>query len=137
MSNDLNQREVAYIFCKQCGIIVPYLVWYKRKGRNQPNWDHCKDCIATPRKLEISIHPKLGRIECHPYTGELNELWQPINAVGDLYLPGERICKHSDCVNEEHILNPKLKTISDVDRVLGLWEIQEFTRRRKVSNGRS
>jgi len=132
MSKDLEQRESGYIFCNQCGIIIPYLVWYKRKSRNQASWDHCKDCIATPRKVEVSIHPSLGRIECIPYVGEVNESWQPINAVGDLYLPGERICGHKDCVNRNHILKPEPKTVSDLDLLLGLAEIQDFNRKARA-----
>jgi hypothetical protein len=123
------ESDAGYIFCRQCGIIIPYDVWYKRKFRNNANWDHCRDCIATPRKTEISIHPSLGRIECVPYDGEVNELWQPINAVGDLYLPGERICGHKDCVNKNHILPPEDKTVSDLDLLLGLIEIQDFNKR--------
>jgi hypothetical protein len=133
MSNNQDRHEFRFILCKQCGIIIPYIVWYKRKTRNQTSWDHCKDCIAIPRKTEITIHPTLGRIECHPYTGEVNESWQPIDGVGDLYLPGARICGHSDCVNEKHIQKPEVKTISEIDRILGLHEIQDFNRRRKTA----
>jgi len=52
------------------------------------------------------LHPILGNIECHPYDGELDELWRPINAVGDLYRPGERLCGHKDCINSNHIITP-------------------------------
>jgi hypothetical protein len=126
MSKDVDQRDSGYIFCRQCGIIISYEVWYKRKIRNRDNWDHCRDCIATPRKIEVTFHPSLGRIECVPYVGEVNELWQPINAVGDLYLPGERICGHKDCVNKNHIRQPEPKTVSDLDLLLGMIEIDDF-----------
>jgi hypothetical protein len=132
MPKDSVQRQTDYIFCKQCGIIVPYITWYTRKLRGQTNWDHCRDCIATPRKIEISIHPSLGRIECVPYVGEVNDSWQPINAVGDLYLPGKRICGHSDCVNLEHIEQDHKKTISDLDLLLGLIEIQDYNRKART-----
>lgn len=128
MSSELD-AGTNFIFCKQCGIIITYEVWYKRKVRNRDNWDHCRDCNATPRKVEVSIHPSLGRIACVPYVGEVNENWQPINAVGDLYLPGERICGHKDCVNSNHILPPETKTVSDIDLLLGLVEIQDFNKR--------
>jgi hypothetical protein len=125
MSNDLIQQQTAYIFCKQCGIIIPYLVWYKRKSRNRADWDHCKDCNATPKKVEVFVHPSLGRIACCPYVGEVNDLWQPINAVGDLYLPGKRICGHSDCVNTNHIEKPEPKTISNFDLLLSSVEVRK------------
>lgn len=129
MSKDSLSLESNYIFCRQCGIIVSYYVWFKRKTRNRPDWDHCKDCIATPKKIESSIHPSLGRIECIPYTGEVNDLWQPINAVGDLYMPGERICGHKDCVNAKHIKETEKRTISNLELLLGLIEIQDFNKR--------
>ena len=125
MSNDLIQQQTAYIFCKQCGIIIPYLVWYKRKVRNRPDWDHCKDCNATPKKVEVTVHPSLGRIACVPYLGEVNEQWQPINAVGDLYLPGERICGNKDCVNKNHILPPEDKTVSEIDLLFSSVEVRK------------
>ena len=129
MPKVIEKPDTSYIFCRQCGIIITYEVWYKRKIRNRENWDHCRDCIATPKKVEVFVHPSLGRIACVPYVGELNELWQPINAVGDLYLPGERICGHKDCVNTNHILKPEPKTVSDLDLLLGLIEIQDLNKR--------
>jgi len=132
MSKDLDRPETSFIFCRQCGMIISYEVWYKRKIRNNHNWDHCRDCIATPRKVEVSVHPSLGRIECIPHVGEVNESWQPLNAVGDLYLPGLRICGHKDCVNRNHIRQPEPKTISDLDLLLGLAEIQDFNRKARA-----
>jgi hypothetical protein len=121
--------ETNFILCKQCGIIVPYGIWYKRKIRNKPDWDHCTDCNAKPKTKEISIHPSLGRIECLPYTGELNDLWQPINAIGDLYLPGERICGKSDCVNKAHIRKIEKPVVDSMDLLLGLIEAQDANKK--------
>jgi hypothetical protein len=110
-------------------MIIPYQIWYKRKIRNNSKWDHCSDCTAEPVKKEISIHPSLGRIECIPYLGEVNDLWQPINAVGDLYLPGERLCGKSDCINLDHIRQPEPKTVDPVELILALSEIRQAHRK--------
>jgi len=132
MPKVLEKPDTSYIFCRQCGIIISYEVWYKRKIRNRDNWDHCKDCNATPKKVEVFVHPTLGRIACVPYLGEVNELWQPINAVGDLYLPGKRICGHKDCVNSAHILKPEPKVLSDLEILLSLIEIQDFNKKARA-----
>ena len=134
MSKVLDKPETSYIFCKQCGIIISYEVWYKRKVRNRDNWYHCRDCIATPKKTEVFIHPSLGRIACVPYVGEVNEQWQPINAVGDLYLPGERICGHKDCVNTKHILKPEPKVYSEIDLLLSSVEVRKKHEKKEKVN---
>lgn len=42
-------------------------------------------------------------MDCTPYTGELDDLWRPITETGELYLPGNRLCGHKDCINPDHI----------------------------------
>jgi hypothetical protein len=121
--------ETNYIFCDNCGQIIPYSTWAKRKKRAKANWRECLDCTSKPVRAIIWNHPVLGKLYCHPYDGELNELWQPINAVGDLYRPGERICGYKDCVNSNHIKPFEKKTISDQDLFWGLVEAQAINKK--------
>ena len=120
------------MFCDRCGQIIPKSTWEKAKSRNKPDWDHCQDCKATPKQKLIVNHPILGKIECIPYTGELDELWRPINAVGDLYKPGERICGHKDCINSRHIITPPKPVVSDLDIILMSSEIRQQDKRART-----
>jgi hypothetical protein len=113
------------MFCERCGQIIPKTTWVKNKERNRLNWDHCQDCKAVAQRVFAWKHPILGNIFCHPYTGEVDELWRPINAVGDLYMPGERLCGFKDCVNRNHVIKPAKKTVSDMDLILMSSEIRQ------------
>jgi hypothetical protein len=122
--------ETSYIFCEQCGQIITYEVWTRRKQRGRDDWKECSDCRAVPIRQIMWNHPALGRIHCQPHQGELDENWNPINAVGDLFRPGNRICGYKDCVNNKHIIQPEPKTISDEDLFWTLVEAQKLNRKR-------
>ena len=132
LDNSTNIFNEGDIFCVRCGQIVPRTTWEKAKSRNKPDWDHCQDCKATPRQCIKWLHPILGKIECHPYDGEVDELWRPINAVGDLYRPGERLCGHKDCINSRHIVAPPKPVISDIERILMSSEIRRQDKRART-----
>ena len=132
LDNSTNIFNEGDMFCVRCGQIVPNTTWEKAKSRCKPDWDHCQDCKATPRRTIAWKHPILGNIFCHPYTGELDELWRPINAVGDLYKPGERLCGHKDCVNSRHIVAPPKPVISDIERILMSSEIRQQDKRART-----
>jgi len=123
--------ETGYIFCLQCGQIISYEAWTRRKARGRSDWKECADCRAVPSRAIMWTHPALGRITCFPYRGELDDNWNPINAVGDLYRPGERICGHKDCVNTKHIIEPQPKTVSDDDLFWGLVETQSVNKKNR------
>jgi len=125
LDNSTNIFNEGDMFCDRCGQIIPKSTWEKAKSRNKPDWDHCQDCKATPKQKLVVNHPILGRIECIPYTGELDELWRPINAVGDLYKPGERLCGHKDCINSRHIITPPKPVVSDLDMILMSSEVRQ------------
>lgn len=125
LDNSTNIFNEGDMFCERCGQIIPKSTWEKAKSRNKPDWDHCQDCKATPKQKLVVNHPILGKIECIPYTGELDELWRPINAVGDLYKPGERLCGHKDCINSRHIVAPPKPVVSDLDMILMSSEIRQ------------
>jgi hypothetical protein len=132
LDNSTNIFNEGDMFCERCGQIIPKSTWEKAKSRNKPDWDHCQDCKATPKQRLVVNHPILGRIECIPYTGELDELWRPINAVGDLYKPGERICGHKDCINSRHIITPPKPVVSDLDMILMSSEIRQQDKRART-----
>jgi hypothetical protein len=132
LDNSTNIFNEGDMFCDRCGQIIPKSTWEKAKSRNKPDWDHCQDCKATPKQRLIVNHPILGKIECYPYDGELDELWRPINAVGDLYKPGERLCGHKDCINSRHIIAPPKPVITDIERILMSSEIRQQDKRART-----
>lgn len=114
--------------CSQCGQLFSKDLYYKRVSRKIPNPDHCSDCKAVPVKQYTWNHPTLGRITCQPFQGELDDLWRPINVVGRLYMPGERVCGKKDCVNASHVVTVKL-TAQPHETLLALVEAQRYDRK--------
>lgn len=124
--------ETGYIFCEQCGQIISYEAWTRRKHRGRDDWKQCNDCRAVPIRNIMWNHPSLGRIYCHPHNGEVDANWNPINALGDLFRPGERICGYKDCVNIKHIIAPKPATVSEDELFWTLVEVQNTNRKRRT-----
>ena len=112
------------IVCANCGQDIPSNVWAKRKERGRHDWKQCTDCTAKPIEKITVHHPALGQIQCYPHKGEVNELWQPLDALGNLYRPGVRLCGNKDCVNTAHIEKPKVPTVSDLDIILMSMEVR-------------
>lgn len=78
--------------CRRCGhvwVVAPK----KRKDA-----EYCRSCTAKPVQ-----QVKYGGEICLPHRGKFDALDRPI-VGGELYLAGERICGHSDCVNHKHIV---------------------------------
>jgi hypothetical protein len=90
--------------CAQCGQGIPATTIEKRKSRKDENWQLCADCVRVETRCIQYIHPVLGKIFCYPHKGELDELWRPLDDLGGLFRPGERVCGHKDCVNLNHII---------------------------------
>lgn len=66
----------------------------------------CPDCTAAPQER---VEYKAGnghRWHCRPWDGDLDDQWRPVDEDGQLILPGERKCGHSDCINSEHVKAP-------------------------------
>ena len=102
----MSDEERKPYTCPQCGIEFDMDVIHKRRARGDMD-TLCRDCRDTAPgwRLKLAItHPILGRIECRPYRGDLDENWNPIDEHGNLFMPGERICGHKDCVAKKHIL---------------------------------
>jgi hypothetical protein len=59
----------------------------------------CKSCRTKPAKVI-----QYGGLRCEPHAGLFDEFDRPIAESGELLLPGERVCGHSDCVNAKHVV---------------------------------
>lgn len=112
--------------CVQCGKYIRRHAIERAKNRGKEHLTKCKDCRAKPVRSLRYNHPSLGAIECFPWSGEVDNDFNPIDDRGRLVKPGIRICGHKDCVNGNHI---EKKTVSDVDLILGLVEAQEASKR--------
>jgi hypothetical protein len=84
--------------CERCGISVSLITIESRRTRGIED-SLCTDC-RNGRYKQISY----GDLVCKPWRGEVDEDLNPIDNHLRLYLPGERICGHGDCVNKEHII---------------------------------
>ena len=99
----LETHENGDILCEQCGKIIRYDAWSRRKGRGSEDWDKCFDCRATQTYKVSYRHKILGLITCQPWQFEVDADLNPIKD-GELFRPGLRICGHKDCVNLVHIV---------------------------------
>lgn len=89
-------RETTQTTCQRCGFIFTFHSRYRARDYDT---SFCKDCKAKP----VSVTRKNG-LECKPWQGEFDlDTDQPMKD-GKPYLVGPRICGHSDCVNNAHVL---------------------------------
>jgi hypothetical protein len=87
--------EEQKLTCARCGF-TEFVPADKRKRKDKL----CGDCRRRPAK---SIN--YGRSKsCKPHHGEFDLEDNPIQ-LGELLLPGKRVCGHSDCVETTHILS--------------------------------
>ena len=96
--------------------------FFKRRSRNLPDFDECKDCrdVRKTIRKEVRVnHPVLGEIFCTPHRGELDENWNPIDSKGKPYMPGVRICGNKDCVKKDHIITPEMETPANTEVLTG------------------
>jgi hypothetical protein len=92
------QDKPQFFACSRCGSIsIPRETAQQRTRRNTARAT-CLDCSAT-RKATLAY----GDIICKPWSGEIDlDSLIPLKN-GFAYLPGIRLCGHSDCVEESHI----------------------------------
>jgi hypothetical protein len=124
--------------CVWCGIEIRMEVVHTRRSRNDVNPDSCRDCRdyrqrpGIMRKQYKWIHPSLGFIYCSLWLDELDDQWRPIDEQGQLVRPGKRICGLKDCVKPEHVIAPTPATVSDIDMILMMHEMQQHNKRTKI-----
>ena len=63
----------------------------------------CASCTATPAKEYVAYTRDGKKLWCRPWQGEFDDQDRPVKD-GELYLPGDRLCGHSDCVSKAHIV---------------------------------
>lgn len=133
----MENQEKPLFFCSACLIPIDEDALIKRIQRQVVNADQCEDCrdFGKPmRNSQTWNHPVLGKINCKPHTGDVDDDFNPLNKAGRLYMPGERICGLKDCVRRSHVARtirgkqPKL--IADpVETILALAEMQNYKRK--------
>jgi hypothetical protein len=114
MNRTLFDVENEIVYCTRCGIAQTFEQVYKRKIRNSPNPDWCRDCRDDRPEFKPQYkwrHPKLGSIYCWLWLGELDDQWRPIDDDGALFRPGDRICGLKDCVRVSHVTVKKTKRV--------------------------
>lgn len=133
------KNDAEYCVCVWCGNWISKFAYVKRVERHLPDADVCKDCrdIRKAEKLSSrinkrTVHPELGVLYCVIWKYELNDDWLPIDDEGNLFMPGVRICGFKDCVNSEHVIAPKVPTVSDIDLILGMHEMQQYNRKMRT-----
>lgn len=131
--------EHIFLPCKRCGQTLSMFARQKRISRNLPDADVCRDCrdVASCKQIEgykrlQRKHPTLGQICCVIYPHDLNEDWLPIDDEGNLFMPGERICGLKDCVSKAHVIPPVVKTVSNIDLILGMHEMQQHNKKART-----
>lgn len=77
--------------CPKCGFV--WVVPRKKAGEVTL----CVSCKARPVKTV-----KYNGEPCIPHRGKFDALDRPV-VDGELYLPGDRKCGHSDCINSDHV----------------------------------
>lgn len=75
-------------YCLRCGA--------KLEARRRKGEEYCLSCRAKPAKTV-----KFFDDVCIPWRGDFDEYDNPL-FHNKPYMPGERICNHSDCVNPNH-----------------------------------
>jgi len=103
--DNLQTHEVGDLLCEQCGKIIRYDNWSRRKFKGQ-EYLKCSDCRAVQTYKVTYRHKILGLITCMPWQFEVDADLNPIKD-GKLFRPGLRICGHKDCVVVGHILPEK------------------------------
>lgn len=83
--------------CNRCGAEEDSIRMQKRLERGVDLL--CRSCVAKPAKTVSSPFGK-----CLPWHGAFDLADNPLDDDGNPYLPGARICNHSDCVNRDHII---------------------------------
>jgi hypothetical protein len=139
MTRTIHDIQNEIVYCPRCGIATTAEQVYKRKIRNVENYDYCRDCRDTRTEIRRDygwVHPVLGKIKCWLWTGELNDDWWPIDEQGNLFRPGERLCGLKDCVRLTHVIEPEVKTVSPIDLILGMHEMQQYNKRNTKSQVR-
>jgi hypothetical protein len=81
------------VICQRCGFS-----WVVSPDKRERTDLLCSSCRAVPQKIV-----QYGNLKCIPHQGEFAEDSVTPMRNGEIFMPGERICNHLDCVNPKHI----------------------------------
>ena len=84
--------EPNRILCVRCGAS-----WAVNQAKR-----HRKDLKCASCRMGKAKSIQYGSERCVPWHGEFNEFDEPM-VNDELFMPGVRVCGHSDCVNGEHL----------------------------------
>lgn len=70
--------------------------------------DNPKTCYSCRAKAVVTVHGPHGK--CLPWRGAFaDDDVTPIDSVGNPVLPGRRVCGHSDCVSQSHVVDSEIQ----------------------------
>lgn len=94
------ENTIRHFYCSRCGIEMSANAMAKRIERGSTN-TQCPDCNYSGTNRPSA---KFDGTKCKPWSGEIDlDTFAPLNVDGSLYMPGERRCGKSDCVNKSHV----------------------------------
>jgi len=79
--------------CARCGF-----TWCVAQNKRKLTNLLCSSC--RQRRANVITY---GTERCIPWHGAFNELDEPM-LENERFMPGERTCKHSDCVTPAHVV---------------------------------
>lgn len=82
------------IECRRCGF--QWAVSNEKRGR--------KDLLCVSCRMKPANMLQYGKLRCIPHKGALDSELNPIDNLGQLVVPGVRVCGHRDCVNDAHVV---------------------------------
>ena len=80
--------------CQRCGF--KWAVNAEKRGR--------RDLLCVSCRVKPATTIQYGKLRCSPHRGAVDHNLNPIDELGRLLYPGERVCGHRDCVNPAHIV---------------------------------
>lgn len=122
-------QETTSLICKRCGadFILGVDALAKRKERGTQT-DFCGDCAAKPARFE-----RHGELNCKPWQGDIDlDTMTPVDTRGRPYMPGIRLCGHSDCVNSAHVFGSEQAIAEQFDISYRTGRKLNFTQLRKA-----
>jgi hypothetical protein len=110
--------------CTRCGMAT---------GSTRPSVDgYCEDCRSVLRPLPKTSRPVPFILDgkespCRSWAGDYDDEDRPLAKDGSRYMPGERRCGHSDCVNVDHVVGGSIgKAKLTESQVIELREDYQF-----------
>ena len=82
--------------CRRCSFV--WTVAAEKRGR--------KDLLCINCRARKQTVINYGDLRCMPHEGLVDVDLNPIDELGRILKPGDRVCGHRDCMNDTHIVAP-------------------------------